>query len=476
MNELAHWAQAFQEAEDVAIDDPVGSLRFSRWQRLVLSETARLVAVRGANQIGKTLLAAMLMLMEIRGDNPFRPPRHRGPLNLMLISESWSQMSRPGGVLEKLWELLPKDEIDPRVYYERGFGLRGTKEPRIVFKRGPGAGSVIDLFRYEQGAKALRGFTGHGIVLDEPCPANVYGEAVPRLNRHKGWLVLTFTPAPDMPDQTYMQELIKGGFVKEHHVELTPEACWPEGNARPFMSAADIEEFKAGLPAAHVPMRVYARWDTIVGERELSAWHQGLVEPFEAANLPSGIEVVVGVDHGLEAGKQRTVLLFVLDGRSDHPSFWLVDEIASETATTVDEDAVAIKAMLDRHGLGYEHVDIWVGDRAAQDKRAIKYKDNNALLRALLKLYGMQISDPGVKKIMVPAKYLSSVSQGVAFMNRSMKAGRWKVHPRCAAFIKAAQTWRGGSHEPVKDILDAARYAMQQGVGGNLMIQIRANY
>ena len=420
MNNANDWLQVFADAEAEALADPIGAMRYSRWQRAVLSEMSRFIAVRGANQIGKTLLAAIFMLMEIRGCNPFRPRRHAGPLNLMLVSESLAMMNRPGGVLEKLWELLPKDEIDDRVYYERGFGLRGAKEPRIVFTRGPGAGSVIDLFRYEQGTRKLAGFTGHGIVLDEPCPSNVYSEAVPRLNRNKGWLLATFTPTPDMPDQTFMQELIKQGRVIEYHVELTPEACWPEGNAAPFMSAADIADFIASLPAHDVPLRVRASWDTSIEGRVLTAWHEGLVQAFELADLPAGVEVVLGIDHGLDAGKQRAVLLVVGDGASDAPSFWLVDEIALDETTTSDEDAEHILAMLARHGMGYDHVDVWVGDRSVQDKRGVKVKDNNTLLRAICRRIGRQVTDTNVKRIVVPTKYQSSVAQGVTYMNRAM--------------------------------------------------------
>lgn len=469
-------ADLFSEAEAMAAADPVAAMSWSAWQRDVLTDLHRFLVVRAANQIGKTMLAAAIIIMEIRGTNPFRPPRHRGPLNILLCSESYEQMSREGGVLEKLWEMLPKDEIDPKVSFIRGKGLMGVKYPAIRFISGPGAGSVIRLFRYEQGARKLAGSTLHGIVLDEPCPSNVYSEAVPRLNRNKGWLLATFTPTPDMPDQTFMQELIKAGRVSEHHVELTPEACWPEGNARPFMSPEDIADFIASLPAHDVPLRVKASWDTSIEGRVLTAWHEGLVEAFDLAQLPEGVQVVVGIDHGLDAGKQRVVLLLVADGESDAPSFWLFDEVALEEATTTEEDADNVLAMLEKHGMGYDHVDIWVGDRSAQDKRNIKFKDNNALLRAILRRVGRQVGDKNVKKIVVPAKYQSSVSQGVAYMNRAMKAGRWKVHPRCAAFIGAARQWKGGRREPEKDIVDAARYAMQQAVGGNIMIQIKASY
>lgn len=470
-------ADLFSEAEAMAAADPVAAMSWSAWQRDVLTDLHRFIAVRAANQIGKTMLAAAMIIMEIRGTNPFRPPRHRGPLNILLCSESYEQMSREGGVLEKLWEMLPKDEIDPKVSFIRGKGLMGVKYPAIRFISGPGAGSVIRLFRYEQGARKLAGSTLHGIVLDEPCPADIYGEAVPRLRQHQGWMLITFTPTPDMPDQTYLRRLIKAGAVREHHIELTEAACWPQGYARPFQSQAQIDAFAAHLEAHQVLLRVKAAWETIDPERYLTAWGEACVDPFEIRDLPPGALVGVGVDHGIQAGKQRACLLVCADVETDAPRFWLVDEAGSDDPTTTEQDAAAIKHMLDRHGLDYDDVDLWVGDRSAQDAHQIKHKNNAALMRAILRLYGRTADHPKARTLATPKKWDRSVSDGFTFMNKAMKDARWRVHPRCLMFRHAAATWRKAQMDPLKDCLDPARYVMQHAVRNEVKIPaLRAGY
>jgi phage terminase large subunit-like protein len=469
---------AFDAAAEVAVADPVAAMAWSPWQEDVLRDPWRLLLVRAANQIGKTVLAAAFLVMEARGTNPFRPPRHRGPLNLMLISESLEQMSREGGVLEKLWDMLPKDEIDPGIHFERGRGLVGVKYPAITFVKGPAEGTVIRLFRYEQGPKKLEGTTLHGIVLDEPCPAAVYNAAIPRLRQHQGWLLATMTPTPDMPPQKYMQQLVAKGVVHEHHIELTEQACWPRGYARPFQTQAQIDEFVGQLEPWQVPMRVKGAWETILPDRYLTAWSDELVGDFDLRDLPEDAKVMVGVDHGIDAGKQRAHLLIGAELDTARPRFWLLDEAGSDDPTTTEQDAEAIDAMLRRNGMTIANVDIWIGDRSAQDRRAVKRKSNDRLMKAILARYGRTPDDRNAPKMDTPHKWEGSVGDGFGFMNKCMKDGRWRVHRRCTRFRYAASNWRRGQMDPLKDDLDPSRYAMQRAVNNQIRmnVSLRANY
>lgn len=476
MTEWDDIVDAFAAAQDLVDLDPIAAMSWSPWQIDVLKDIARFILIRGANQIGKTLLAAAFLLMEARGTNPFRPPRHRGPKNLLLASESWEQMSREGGVLEKLWELIPKDEIDPRISFERGRGLVGVKYPAITFTRGPAAGTVIRMFRYEQGAEKLEGATLHGILCDEPCPGTIYSAAVPRLRQHQGWLLMSMTPTPSMPDQGYLRRAVARGVIHEHHIELTERACWPVGNARPFQSQTEIDEFINQLEAHEVAFRVKAAWETILPDRYLTAWSEDLVCPFGLEDLPSDAVVAVGIDHGIDAGKQRACLLICADIGTSHPRFWLLDEAGVDEATTMDEDAAAIVAMLDRNGMTIDHVDIWVGDRSAQDRNRVRHKNNARLWRMILAKVGRD--EAGASKLTTPRKWEGSVADGFGFMNKCMRDRRWLVHPRCRLFRHAAANWRKSQSDPLKDALDPGRYAMQRAMRDNVAadVKLRANY
>jgi phage terminase large subunit-like protein len=165
------------------------------WQAAYLADPAAFRLVRACNQVGKTTTVCDEIVDLIRGEH-VRPRPWTGPINVTLISESIEQMAQEGAILEKLWEVLPKHELDPDVWFERGRGLRGVKYPAIRFVSGPGAGSVIRLRTYNQGPEALAGSTIHAVYCDEPCPENVYSELAPRLLRHHGWFTITFTPVP----------------------------------------------------------------------------------------------------------------------------------------------------------------------------------------------------------------------------------------------------------------------------------------
>lgn len=63
------------------------------------------------------------LIYTCRGTHPFRKVTHRPPVNAVVLSESWEQMGRAGGFMEKLWHLLPKHEIDPKIRFDPGRGI-----------------------------------------------------------------------------------------------------------------------------------------------------------------------------------------------------------------------------------------------------------------------------------------------------------------------------------------------------------------
>lgn len=454
---------ALRDAAALDDADPCAALTWSGWQRRFLADPSRWRLARTCNQIGKTMVTAADLVMELRGTNPYRPRRYRGPVYAGFIGESIQQMSQAGGPLEKLWSMIPRGEVDPRISFEPGRGICGVKDPVIPFVYGPAAGSVIQIRTYQQRPQSQAGATWHYAYCDEPCPERVYAEVVARLVAHSGPLTVTFTPTPSMPDQSWLRELVTAGVFAEHYARMTPENAWPAGYLAPFLSADDIEQYAAALPEVERSMRIDASWDPVVTDRWLTGFSSDNVAPFALHDIDPGARLCVGIDHGLKAGKQAAVLVAATGGEA--PRGWVIDEITSDGEfTTPEQDARAIVDMLHRHGLRYEHVDDWIGDRDAREGRVIKHKSNAALRRYLAVLTGRKLDD--TKWIATPRKFAGSVAAGLRLMNVLAARGDLFVHSRCVRFIGACENFQGRKDDPCKDVLDAGRYAVERLIDG----------
>lgn len=460
---------AVEEAER----DPTAYARWSAWQRAFLEDGARQRVVRAANQVGKTWAIVHDIIDLIRGTSRFRKRPWVGPINVILISKSIEQLSQDGGILEKLWEALPKEEVDPKVRFERGKGLRGLKYPAIPFARGPGAGSVIRIRTYEQDPQSLAGSTVHAVYADEPVPQGTYDELWPRVLRQRGFFTITFTPTLDMPDQRWLRDLVDAGTFSEHHVPMTPEAAHVEGYVESFLPQEEIDRFAAGMPAVTRPLRIGASWETVSADRLLTAFDDRHVRAVRAQEI-AGAWCGVGIDHGLVPGKQRAVLI-ALHNRNDPERIRgaYLDEVALPDITTPKEDARHILAMLARHGLRYQDVDEWVGDRDTGEGRQLKAKNNQQLRLQLLHQAEVSSTDEAAKLIMTPRKGDGSVIAGAHLMNAMLAEDRLVISPRCAEFIKACRAFRGDARDPLKDVWDAGRYILERGVQTRELTRIR---
>jgi len=450
-------AIAAQECERNPLDDQV----WVNWQAEFMRDMHACRLIRGANQIGKTLCLVADMLHEIRGTSPYRPRRFTGPINVILIGESIEQMSTEGSILEKLWEMIPKDEIDPRVSFVRGYGLRGVRQPAIRFVAGPGAGSVIRIRTYKQDPSTLAGSTIHAIYCDEPTPGRTYGELVPRIFAHGGSMTIGFTPTLNMPDMVWLKDLVEARVFAEHHVVLTPEATWCEGFARPRKTQAEIDEYRERLPAVERSMRIEAAWEPVFEGRYFTAFTDACVKPFALSEI-AGAWLTVGTDHGLKAGKQASVLTAVIGRHTDEPRAYVIAEAQSDGYTTPAQDARAIVAMLASVGLSWKDVDEWVGDRQTGDGNFLKSKNNTDLRRHLAAACGVTMED--FPFIHLPKKWNGSLTHGMRLLNGMAAAGNFVVHPRCPLVIKACMVWKGEKMDPVKDVLDATRYPIERSV------------
>lgn len=436
----------------------------------------------GANQIGKSFASAAKVLHFLRRTGPYAK-RRPGPVRVVVASISKEQMVP---LMEKLWNLLPKEEQDgetvpiecPKARFEPEFGFRG-KPPRLIFSSGPAKGSSIAFATYRQGSNRIAGATLDLLILDEPPPESLWGEVVLRMLRRAGQIWISMTVTPEAPPQDWLQEKTKAGVVRSMVTPTAREVSgrWvpllaafrPVDGSPPFVSRRKLEQSISETTEAERPLRFGAAWSGAKVDRWLSAWGPWCLSEDRP---PAGAKLLVAIDHSTAPGRQVAALLACVPGPPDRPQdakFWVLDEYAPAAGGGPGSNRAAaegIVAMLERQNLKWEHVDVWLGDRAAiQRTRAQVRADNAGLRRYLCDI--LKVNPSLFPRIEVPYKASGTVAGGFGEMNSRMVGGRaWKVHPRCKRGIKSVESWNGDRNAKEKDLLDCWRYAMEAALGG----------
>jgi len=469
------WADATRELLADGAGCELFSFRPTKPQEQWLREEAPIALWRDGNQLGKTTGSLVDLVHRCRGTHPWQPVR-KPPIFAVVVGVSLEQMGQPGGIMTKLWNLIPREELDPVTGYEPGRGITG-KPPRLVFRSGPGAGSVIYFGTFAQNPQRYAGSTIHHVLSDEPMPAGTYEELRPRLLKFGGTMRINFTPTPNMPDMTWLRGLIDQGVIREQNWGLKPEHCHPAGSPFPYYSSKMLEEFRASLPLPVQRMRIDGAWDPLVDERWISAFStdthvRAQPEP------PAGATVFVGIDHGVVAGKQAAVVGAAVGVDSLRPRVWMLAEHVGHGQTNQEQDARAIVAMLHSCGLNVEDVDLWVGDRPA-DARGLVRKSNTILRRHLAALSGIAFNK--FPRITTPRKYDGSVVAGLTLLN-SLSATDTRgtphllLHPRCKELARAFMTFQGHRADPHKDVIDACRYPVERLIGSQRAVALSLRY
>lgn len=443
-------------------------------QRTFLADERPVVLWRDGNQLGKSWALALDIVCRCRGKHPLQAVR-RPPINVLVIGVSFEQMAP---LMHKIWEVAPRNELDPKCAYDPGRGITG-KPPRLVFASGPGKGSVISFATYGQGSKRVAGGTLHVVVMDEPPPEGMFGEVVPRVLKQRGIIRIGMTPTPEMPPQGWLRDKVDAGTVHEHNFGLSAVNCHPEGYPAPWLSQHEIDEYEGMLLPIEREMRMRGSWDPVVLGRMLDAFneHTHVIDE----RPPAGAFLIVGNDHGVQANKQTAVLAAVEDRLTSRPRAFVIDETPEGGISTPEQDARAILTMLKRRGLRYDDVDAWVGDRPTASKsrlRAIR-KSNKDLQVELAALLGRKVDE--VQKIKAVKKWHGSFSYGMRLLNTMAARHRTdgpdlRVHPRCKRFIEACNVFDGNPHHPLKDVLDGGRYAIETAVSSKAAVSLVARY
>lgn len=453
---------------DEAERDPLRFFRPTAVQLSFLKDTNKIVMLRGGNQIGKTLVGSVETVYRLLGNHPWKrvPPP---PIEAWIICHSWEQSKI---IMCKFHEYVPKHELHPDVEFVDGKGYRATGAPVVRFKNG----SVLR-FKTTNQAGGNRGTIGLAsgsvdwILLDEPPPANIFGEILGRTTRTKGSIGITMTPVGVPVD--YLKKLVEDGVISEHVGKLTVENTWPIGLKSPMMSQQEIDQLANSYLPLDRDARINGDWDGGIPDgRIFENFTKDLIsdlKPVPTYRDKNGVEQEkqfvwsIGIDHGHDVSSQVAVLVAVDITDQTRPIVFCVDEYVASGAGA-DVHAKGIIAMLRRNDLEIAHIHRWTGDRAHGGSNNGGRMSNQMLTAAFAHVLGYP-RDKLPFRIRTAYKPKYSVYYGTRVLHELMSDSRFQVFPACKQLIKSLTMWtlkKSGymdPNSPHKHSVDALRYA-----------------
>lgn len=330
--------------------------------------------------------------------------------------------------------------LEPSSYYRTGRGWN-TNTIRLT------NGSIIQLRSYEDRPDAHAGDSLDIVWLDEPPPRSIFTESQARVMDRDGEVWLTLTPVGR--PVAWLRDMIEreGSVWEEVVIPFSQEAC-------PWYDEAQVAQWLEDLSSSpwEYEQRVNGSWEGVTLERLFTGLSEDNIR--EPGKLPPDLCVGITIDHGATAGSQVALLvLWEQRGRR----MWVIDEYVSEKASSPEEDAAAIRAMLRRHRIKPSEVDEAVGDTNVS-KGYAGYKLNDVLEQEFARMESQRLPP---FRILGPDKTPGSVDWGLRVVNHALRRGDLVVHPRCVNLSKTLRHWKGsktGDDGTLCHAADALRY------------------
>ena len=460
-------AQRISWLQKIAQEDPLRFYRPTRPQRDFILDKSHVKALIGGNQIGKTVSAAYLLASFCLGRHP--TIKTAPPIEAILVTHSHSQ-SRV--IQEKLWNMLPKGELDPSTEFIRGKGFRGV-EPLVKFSNG----SIIRIKTANQGL-ALSGSSCQLVVIDEPVSEYVYNELLARTarggrNGSRGYLALTLTPVGDV-DLTYLKQLVEDGKISATFGSLTIEDTTPIGwipgqELQPLLSQKQIDDLTDSYLALDRDQRIHGSLDVAPIGVVFDLFREDMILESIPGNIfgAGSWDFCIGIDHGSTPGSQVALLVASYKEDGKDTKIFVLDEYVSGKATP-EHHVINILAMLKRNHITPLQCR-WIGDGTHNANRARDgFKMSNLLLvRSLEKILGY-----GAKqlpfRIRQVRKYKSSVYYTASLINNCMAKSDFYVLTQAKETITAIKNWTLTRSQSVNSRnvhghkIDALRYAITE--------------
>ena len=445
---------------DLAERARVNPLKWVRWtppQLAFLRSSRAWKLLRTGTQFGKTWAGAAEAIFRCIGRHPFREVR-RGPIEAWVICSSWSQSIAIQG---KIWELLPKDEIDPATAFDPKLGFRGTQKA-VVFRNG----SILRIKTAGQDALDLESATIHYAWIDEPLKhEGIWGALTSRIRRTGGDIGITMTPA-SAGNLDYLRELAEEGAIEDLHFRMEVQNFIPEGASEPLKTEDGVPMDQAWIDAEIAKtlphqraVRCHGEWEYAATDQALDAFdrRRHVVDIMTAGVLPKVVELAAGLDYGEDALRTCGVLVY-LDTSGEFPRIFCMSEYAPKTPTTIDMDAEGLLHMLALRGDRWSDLDYVWADKRYTGRATVK--NARVLREALAKR--LKVTGELRPRIRVAKRGLQRGHfwPSVRWLHEAMiRPGHFYVDERCEWLIEALETWDGTEKHIAKDIIDALRYA-----------------
>ena len=456
MNSLGGMAQRLTWLRKRAENDPLRYFSPTPPQQKYLADKAPIKALIGGNQVGKTLATCALLLYHCLGRHPHYktdPP----PIEAWLITHSHEQ-SRT--IQQKLYDMIPKEELDPSCEFVRGKGFRGLA-PLVKFTNG----SIIRIKTANQGL-GLASATANLVCIDEPVDQSTFNELVARTSRggaggKRGTVANSLTPVGGV-DVTYIKEMIERGLISAHRAPLTVDATTPIGLPKGFLlSQEQIDK----ITEAYLPYDREARINGSFDVAPIGVVFENFSEDMISSQpVPRGgdYRFCVGIDHGSNPGSQVAILSCVDMRDPQNPRIFVLGEYTSGQAPP-EHHAQAILEMLKKYGVD-PNLAIWTGD--GEHRGRDQYRMNNIMLmRAFESILGYP--PRGLPfTIRRARKGRHSVYFGASILHAIMSRKHFWIRPECAQTIKSIQSWTmkrtqsARSRDPYGHAIDGLRYGL----------------
>ena len=456
MNSLGGMAQRLAWLRKRAENDPLRYFSPTPPQRAYLADKAPIKALIGGNQVGKTLATCALLLYHCLGRHPhYRtdPP----PIEAWLITHSHEQ-SRT--IQQKLYDMIPKEDLDPSCEFIRGRGFRGLA-PLCKFRNG----SLIRIKTAGQGL-GLASATANLVCIDEPVDQSTFNELVARTSRggaggKRGTVAISLTPVGGV-DVTYIKEMIDRGLISCHRAPLTVEATTPIGLPKGFLlSQEQIDK----ITEAYLPYDREARIDGSFDVAPIGVVFEDFSEDMISSQpVPRGgdYRFCVGIDHGSNPGSQVAIVSCVDMRDQQNPRVFVLGEYTSGQAPP-EHHAQAILEMLKKYGVD-PNLAIWTGD--GEHRGRDQYRMSNIMLmRAFESILGYP--PRGLPfTIRKARKGRHSVYFGASILHAIQSRKHFWIRPECTQTIRSIQRWTmkrtqsARSRDADQHAIDALRYGL----------------
>jgi phage terminase large subunit-like protein len=395
-----------------------------------MHDPAKRILIRAANRVGKTAHAgARLSTLMCRVPNKA----------YRVVGTNFKQTHQvAGGYLHRF---IPANMLTSASRYSES---RGWNYDKIVLTNG----TTCDFRTYEQHADQHAGPDMDGVWCDEPPPQPIWAECLRRVYSRQGFIWMSFTPLGREATTLRKNVEAEGSLWKQYLAEMSAENC-------PWYTPEQVEAWKKEvrdtMPDAY-EQTINGAWEGITSDRTFTGYDSSSNFTIDTA-VPANARFGVGVDHGEGAGKQVAILIAWV-GEGKDARVWVLDECVSKSVTTPEQDARAIRDMLQRNGRDVADVHRWKGDINTAGKGGAGRSCNEMLALCLAEAAGYKRFP---REFESADKGADSIRKGEGLLNAGFLRDRILVNAaRCPVLCRSLAHYSG--QEELKHALDGLRY------------------